>query len=126
MEAKPLADETFAKDIFDYLSKNAEYTRALEDDYIHEGKADLLVFAADTKPLGILNGFLELADLKAVPYVFVSFRDHLGVACNNGVWTFGRVVVNVWRSDEVVFDNILEKVANLKMNGQKDDDDEDD
>ncbi len=84
--AFPLADPNLTKDLFVIINKCAqkklikkganEATKTL-----NRGISDLIILAADTKPLEIVLHLPLLCEDKNVPYIFVPSQKNLGRAC---------------------------------------------
>ena len=82
----PLASKSIQKEIFNAITKAAQLKKIKKGaneatKTLNRGISDLIVIAADVKPLEIVLHLPLLCEDKNVPYVFVESQRLLGRAC---------------------------------------------
>ncbi|GBN76260.1 NHP2-like protein 1 [Araneus ventricosus] len=85
-KAYPLADSTLTTKILTLVQQTANYKQLRKGaneatKTLNRGLAEVIVMAADAKPLEILLHLPLLCEDKNVPYVFVKSKHALGRAC---------------------------------------------
>ncbi|GIY52194.1 hypothetical protein CDAR_123641 [Caerostris darwini] len=85
-KAYPLADTNLTKGLMDLIQQTSNYKQLKKGaneatKTLNRGIAEVIVMAADAKPLEILLHLPLLCEDKNVPYVFVPSKHALGRAC---------------------------------------------
>ena len=84
--AFPLANKSLQKRIFDVITKASQLKKIKKGanestKTLNRGISDLIIIAADVKPLEIVLHLPLLCEDKNVPYIFVESQKLLGRAC---------------------------------------------
>ena len=84
--AFPLANKVLTKELFQVINKATQIKKIKKGaneatKTLNRGVSDLIIMAADAKPLEIVLHLPLLCEDKNVPYVFVESQKHLGRAC---------------------------------------------
>ena len=84
--AFPLANKVLTKELFQVINKATQIKKIKKGaneatKTLNRGVSDLIIMAADAKPLEIVLHLPLLCEAKNVPYVFVESQKHLGRAC---------------------------------------------
>ena len=117
----PLASKQIQKEIFNTITRCAQIKKIKKGaneatKTLNRGISDLIVIAADVKPLEIVLHLPLLCEDKNVPYVFVESQRLLGRACGVSRPVIAASILN--STDEQLKENITklkEEVEKLQM-----------
>ena len=117
----PLASKSIQKDIFNTITRCSQLKKIKKGaneatKTLNRGISDLIVIAADVKPLEIVLHLPLLCEDKNVPYVFVESQRLLGRACGVSRPVIAASILN--STDEQLKENITklkEEVEKLQM-----------
>ena len=117
----PLASKSIQKDIFNTITRCAQLKKIKKGaneatKTLNRGISDLIVIAADVKPLEIVLHLPLLCEDKNVPYVFVESQRLLGRACGVSRPVIAASILNN-TSDELktTITKLKEEVEKLQM-----------
>ena len=117
----PLASKSIQKDIFNTITRCSQLKKIKKGaneatKTLNRGISDLIVIAADVKPLEIVLHLPLLCEDKNVPYVFVESQRLLGRACGVSRPVIAASILNN-TSDELkqTITKLKEEVEKLQM-----------